>query len=461
MDALGDLLGPAAKRCHQIIQSPDSICGFSFLASLNLAVQAHVDVEIDGRISPASLYFADVAESGDRKTATDDVALAPHNAWQQMQQEAYSREYRHFKTSNDVYKEQFNAISKKQLDDVQRRDAVDRLTEPVEPLYPLIVCSEPTYEGLAKQLATGFPSMGLFSNEGGRFLGGNAMNKENMLKTAAGLSGLHDSGKFDRVRSGDGASVHYGKRLAMHLMIQPNLAPLLLANRLLIGQGLISRILVAAPERTEKKYIAINLLEEPEIIAYSKVVTALLNLPLPLKFNTRNTLAPCRITPNPAAKEAYVRFHDSIQAKLRDGEQLASIRGFGNKAHDHAARVASTLARGANIETPYFDLEDFERAVIIVNFAISELMRIIDASNVSGLLLDAQRLFDWLLVRGEQYVCVREIYQRGPGSIRSARAAGRLLEILWEHGKVRLTTEKVEYNGSISPAWEIRAFSQA
>ena len=43
---------------------------------------------------------------------------------------------------------------------------------PVPPLHPLVLVEEPTYEGIVKYLAIGQPSVGLFSDEGGRFLEG-------------------------------------------------------------------------------------------------------------------------------------------------------------------------------------------------------------------------------------------------------------------------------------------------
>ena len=67
------------------------------------------------------------------------------------------------------------------------------LIEPEPPIEPLIIVEEPTYEGLVKYLARGQPSVGLFSDEGGRFVGGNAMNRDNLLKTLAGLSSLWDA----------------------------------------------------------------------------------------------------------------------------------------------------------------------------------------------------------------------------------------------------------------------------
>ena len=56
----------------------------------------------------------------------------------------------------------------------------------------MLTCPEPTFEGLTRLLAGGQPSMGIFSGEGGQFLGGHGMNQDNKLKTAAAMSGLWD-----------------------------------------------------------------------------------------------------------------------------------------------------------------------------------------------------------------------------------------------------------------------------
>ena len=57
---------------------------------------------------------------------------------------------------------------------------------PSPPLRPLVLVEEPTYEGIVKYYsADGQPSIGLFSDEGGRFFGGHAMNRDNRLKTLA------------------------------------------------------------------------------------------------------------------------------------------------------------------------------------------------------------------------------------------------------------------------------------
>ena len=49
---------------------------------------------------------------------------------------------------------------------------------PPEPFLPFLTCTEPTYEGLTKAFAYGWPSLGLFDDEAGQFIGGHRMKDE-------------------------------------------------------------------------------------------------------------------------------------------------------------------------------------------------------------------------------------------------------------------------------------------
>jgi hypothetical protein len=55
-------------------------------------------------------------------------------------------------------------------------------------------------------------------------------------------------GETRRVRSGDGAIMLRGRRLTVHLMVQPDVAGMMLNDRLLADQGLLSRFLITAPD---------------------------------------------------------------------------------------------------------------------------------------------------------------------------------------------------------------------
>jgi hypothetical protein len=95
---------------------------------------------------------------------------------------------------------------------------------PTAPLEPILTCTEPTFGGLCKLFAVGHPSLGIFATDGGHFIGGHGMSDDNKLRTATGLSPVWDGDPICRVRAGDGPYVLPGRRSAVHLMVQPDLA---------------------------------------------------------------------------------------------------------------------------------------------------------------------------------------------------------------------------------------------
>jgi hypothetical protein len=239
VDALGDLLGPAARAIHDHVQAPLAICGQSVLAASTLAVQGHADVELPTRqVKPLTNFYLTIAETGERKTAVDMEAL-----WAVRKREAGLREnhevlrldYHNAKTAWEKARE--TATKKAKGDRALIKAALDALgPPPPPPLEPLLTCPEPTYEGLCKLFANGWPSLGIFATEGGQFIGGHGLSEDAKLRTAAGLSAVWDGEPIKRVRAGDGVMVLPGRRLAMHLMAQPDIASALINDPLLTGQ---------------------------------------------------------------------------------------------------------------------------------------------------------------------------------------------------------------------------------
>ena len=97
-------------------------------------------------------------------------------------------------------------------------------------------------------LAVGLPSVGIFAAEGGQFIGGHGMSDDAKLRTASGLSALWDGEPIKRIRALDGFTVLPGRRVTVHLMAQPDVAAIWFGDRLLVEQGLMSRVLLTAPE---------------------------------------------------------------------------------------------------------------------------------------------------------------------------------------------------------------------
>src|SRR5262249_26070845 len=140
MDALGDVLGPMAKKLRAVIQAPDAICGQSVLASGALAVQGYADVVNDGRVHPCTLFLIAMAESGERKTATDREALGPHRTRQRQLYHDYKPAFTTYENQLDAYKKTRDEALRQGETQEARRQALDALgPSPEPPLEPLLL----------------------------------------------------------------------------------------------------------------------------------------------------------------------------------------------------------------------------------------------------------------------------------------------------------------------------------
>jgi hypothetical protein len=178
LEALGPLLGEAAARLAWHVQAPEGMAGQSVLAAAALAVQGHVDVA-RGLIGtgPTSLFCITVAESGERKSTMDRLALRPVREWERVRRESQREELAHFKAGHEAWqlrRQSLVSSSKGRADktlsaqeqemlaqDLARHD----MQEPAPPTRPQMTFEEPTQEGVYRHLQEGHPSAGLVSDE--------------------------------------------------------------------------------------------------------------------------------------------------------------------------------------------------------------------------------------------------------------------------------------------------------
>jgi hypothetical protein len=442
VDALGDLLGDAAKAIHDRVQAPLAIGAQSVLASATLAVQGHVDVVLpigDGVVKPVSGYFMTIAVSGERKSASDDQAMRSVEQYENDLRKAYDSKLPDYLNDKAGWESaRANAVKKHKGDRAKIKAALDVIgPAPTAPWDPLLTCPEPTYEGLWKLFATGCPSLGLFSTEGGQFIGGFGMSAENRLKTCAGLSDIWDGKPLKRVRSGDGAGVLPNRRLALHLMAQPMVADLVLGDALLAEQGILSRKLIVAPDtaigertsREEQPSTAVALKE------YSDRLLAILKKPLPLADGTTNQLQPRAVRPTKEAKACLIRFADHVEHAMRPGGELETVRGLANKAMEHAARIAAVFSALVDIERTDIKLKSVKASIEVMEHYIDERVRLSQAAQINGDLRLAEKLRAWLYSRWlEDKVSLPDIYQRGINAIGDQATARKVVALLEGHG---------------------------
>jgi hypothetical protein len=442
-DALGDVLGSAARGIQERVQAPLAICGQSVLAVATLAVQGHADVELPTRArAPISNYFVSVAATGERKTAVDREAMWPVHKREESLRQTHELDVAVYLNERDVHEKSRTAILGQAKDKTSTKDSIRADLEalgksPAPPLTPMLTCPEPTFEGLTRLLAGGHPSMGIFSGEGGQFLGGHGMNQDNRLKTAAAMSGLWDGEPIRRVRQGDGSLVLPGRRVSMHLMVQPGVAARLFSNHELADQGLLSRVLPVAPDPAA----GTRFWKEPSRDGntalkrfWARALSAL-EAPLPMAEGKENELAPRTLTLSDDARKTWIKFANHVESHLGTDGDLRNISGLANKLPEHAARIATVIALVEDLYVTKVSANNMDQGVSLALYYAGEALRLFDAGQADHQLALAQRLLDWLTRDwGADLVSLPDIYQRGLNSIPDQRTARRIVGILEDHG---------------------------
>lgn len=434
LSALGDLIGSAAQAIVEAVQVPDALAAQSVLSAAAMAAQPHGNAQRGGQLIPLSLYAISVAESGDRKSAADRLALQEHQQHQRVLLEQYKGDSKEFRDQRDAYQKARACILDKAKGEPELVAAeLGNLLEPEAPPSPFILCEEPTLEGLQKSLLRGSPSQGLFSDEGGQFFGGYATKPENALKSVAGLSKLWDGAPISRTRASEGESaVRYGCRLSAHLMIQPTVAIDVLNNPVMQGQGFLARFLIVWPDSLAgtRFYRDADPSRDPRLGRYwQRMARLLAQEPI---LDKHGELNPPTLAMEPLAHAAWVAEHDAIEAQLGQGGNMQEIKPTAAKGAENLLRIAGVLAVVEGLQS--IGVELIERAGVLVRWYLAEALRLSNPAKVDPQLLAASRLLDWLLTNNWHSFDARTLQREGPTFIRkSAKQRDAILAVLVEH----------------------------
>jgi hypothetical protein len=251
----------------------------------------------------------------------------------------------------------------------------------------------------------------LFTAEGGSFTGGYGMTDDNRLKTAAMLSELWDGLPIKRIRAMDGITILPGRRLAMHVMIQPRASAAFLSNEELRDQGLLSRILVTRPESGigSRFYKEVDIDDDAAIKTYGARLLHILEAGPALAEGKRNELAPRALPLSAEARTAWITFHDHIEKQLGPGASLAPIKAFAAKAAEHAAGIAGVLTIVEEIYAKEIGFEAMRGALTLMDWYINEALRIQQSGIIDPKLHRAAALLEWLQAQPAENVTFRDI----------------------------------------------------
>lgn len=469
LDALGEILGNAAKRMAYHVQVPEGIAGQSVLAVAALIAQAHINIGLQNIIGnkPVSLYFLSIAESGDRKSSVDSLALAPVNDFETKRRQILQEDIVRYETAIEAWKIRKDSIIKKsnqskgEIKEQKQKELEEKLfnleaTKPKSPRRPNIIFGEPTPEGIWKHYCQGDPSAGLFSDEGISFFGGHGMNDESKGRTIGMISHFWDGKPISRTRGADGESgILAGCRLSAHLMVQPIIATQTLADPILQGQGILARFLIcnelsiAGTRFLVNRDLTQGANNDPAIGKYWKRIAELLQHPI--KINQESgELELTTMEIKGDALDVWSALHDRIEKQIAPGGLYSEIKPFASKAAENAARIASVLAFIERYEQP--SVEHIERAGKLIMYYLESMAnRTKEALHDAEALL-ARDLIEWIKINGGRLTS-NDFKRLSPPSIRPAKKVRKILSFLVESGNLRIA----EYNSRTSQpnVWEI------
>lgn len=459
--ALGPLRA-AVEAVQGKTQAPVAIPAQSALAVASLAVQGFADVETLGGARPLALYALTIAKSGERKSACDAPFLGAIRAREREEAIAYRKARQAWENRYAIWKADYDRIVSAMRKKGGDRSAAERALhalgpKPNAPLIPDRTVSEPTFEGLTKLFADGQPSLGLFSDEGGQFLGGHAMNSDNRQKTLAAFNDLWQGNAIKRTRAGDGHQSLYGRRLAIHLMVQPTVARAFMADPLAADTGFLPRFLMCEPPSTIGTRLHENTQENAAALAsFERRLGDVLATPMPIDPETGELDLRC-LPLSADARELLVQYHDKVERAQLTGCDMANLTGTASKSAEQAARIAGVLTLWRDLDAREVGPADMANAIDLARYYLLEALRLAEVANVSVQIDRAEQLRRWLMENWhDPEVLVRDVQNRGPNALRESPKARAALSQLEAHGwLVRLAPGTVVRGSRRNEAWRV------
>ncbi len=464
LEALGPLTEPAAA-IQELTQAPAAIAAQAVLCAVAVAAQGLADVELLLGRAPLSLYALTVAESGERKSTCDGLALQAIRAYENDLSAEYRPLFAAFKNQHAVWTARRQALVKDAINAADTaRDELEILgREPEPPLTPMLITGDPTVEALVKHAHVLRPALGLITDEGGQLLGGSGFRSEARMRSFAAFSTLWDGRPIDRLRAGDDVRRVAGRRLSAHVMVQPVIAEALFADDLAQRQGFLARFLIAHPQST----IGTRLRVEPALgsdailARYKAQLGEMLRAKPPLREGTRNELEPPVLALSNDARDLLAGFADDVERRQARGGDYEDVRAFASKAAEQAARLAGVLTLYEDHEAATVPVGRMENGIDLAWFYLDEARRVTTASAISEETKRLEQLRRWLVDRWDQ-PCISATDAAQSGPFKDARYNRTLLNKLADEGWLTVEPEgAVIRNKTRLEAWRIHLAEEA
>jgi hypothetical protein len=424
------------EAMEDITQAPIAFAGQSLLSIASLCVQDIANVQtLSGSYCPLSLYMLTLGKSGERKSSCDKILMKSIMDLQHELSKETAKKVEAYKMAKDLWTNKHDNIMKIPATKDTHKQLEALGAEPSEPIEHLLTISDPTIEGIFDLLDKGRPSIGLMTDEGGKVLGGYGMNKDNRMKSISIYSSFWDGNPANQVRRTSKTKTLYGKRLAMHILVQPEIAQNLFCDGLSQNQGFLPRMLITYPESKigTRLYRKARLESHDTVFRVSELIIDHLKRLASLECNQELNFRELNLSDE--AHQKLCEFHDRTEIAQRKEGKYYDIIPYASKACEQVSRIAGVLTLFEDATATKVRTETVERAIDLVVYYLDEALRITHSIIMPDYLLKADKLRLWLLEEyKETYINPRTIVNHAKGNYKTTAEAKKAIELLAQHG---------------------------
>ena len=437
--ALGPIMRPFVKAMVNLVEVSPPLAAQSVLGAAALVAQQYVDIVepfgVGGRM-PCSLFLLTSAASGERKSSALSMAMSPISEWGDELAREYQDKITSYNRSKAAYEKLVSKVHSKgkNMPDILREIA-DIGPEPVRPLSPTFILTEPTIEGLLKSAQHGQGGRAIITAEAGAFLGGHSMTGDKRQHAITVISQLWDAETVALDRVGRETPPVKNRRHSFNLIAQPMIVNGFVGDAEAKDQGLLARFLtVEAPRRAGSRE-RLSPATEQERQAIEKwrghILNTLRTRQVYTVEGTQNELKPRGLPLSPEAKKIWQAFHLRTERGIGFDVPYEGIAAFASKIGQQALRIAGVLTvidkhDGADS----IDAETMIRAVELADFYLDEQLRISERAGADPKIADAEKLINWIVAKREGYVYKADLKRSGPNRLRDADRLDTALETL-------------------------------
>jgi hypothetical protein len=445
LDKFPVLVRETARELSWHLQAPDALIAMSLLAVMSAACQGRIKFKLPtGQVRPVSLNIFAIAESGERKSALDDLVakalydfVARRQAAHDLAMEQYERDLAMWDDVAQVLQQKRSALIRKgkPTDEVTMQLAEHRKIKPARPRMRKMVHQDLTGRAFADAINGNGESIAWMSAEGDILLRSGAMKQLGWLNSAWDGSTL----TLDRA---DGKSVvARNPRVTISLMAQPSAFRQHMARHgeQARGTGLLARFLVGWPASTQgKRFLSAAEPSWDNLTRFHERVGELLD-----EYDqalAAGSIDQTILTFTEDATTRWIKLVNDAEQLIRPEGAYHDINDVVSKASEMVGRVAAILHYFSEQEGA-ITLDTLERAIVIVGWHVDEFQRIFSETSDTSIAhgdanILARHFHTQVWQKGGASVRRNDILRFGPVALRVKRRLDPALDILVANGAV-------------------------